>query len=74
MPVDDAFVIKGRGVVFIGTITRGRIHSNDKVRVILENDREETATVIGIEFMKKIVDYAEKGDQVGLLVRGLTRL
>jgi len=69
MPVEDVFTITGRGTVATGRIERGRIHSGDKVERVGFGDTVEFV-VTGVEMFRKILDDAQAGDNVGLLLRG----
>jgi elongation factor Tu len=72
MPVEDVFTIQGRGTVATGRIERGKINTGDSVELVGIKDTEET-TVTGVEMFRKILDYGQAGDNVGLLLRGLKR-
>ncbi len=72
MPVEDVFTIQGRGTVATGRIERGKINTGDTVQLVGIKDTEET-TVTGVEMFRKILDYGQAGDNVGLLLRGLKR-
>ena len=73
MPVEDVFTITGRGTVVTGRIERGRINVNEDVELIGIRDKATKTTITGIEMFRKLLDYGEAGDNVGLLVRGLKR-
>ncbi|GLB64731.1 elongation factor Tu [Dietzia sp. NCCP-2495] len=73
MPVEDVFTITGRGTVVTGRIERGQINVNEDVELIGIKDKATKTTVTGIEMFRKLLDYGEAGDNVGLLVRGLKR-
>ena len=73
MPVEDVFTITGRGTVVTGRIERGRINVNEDVELIGIKDKATKTTITGIEMFRKLLDYGEAGDNVGLLVRGLKR-
>ena len=73
LPVEDVFTITGRGTVATGRVERGRIKTGEKVQIIgLQDDIRET-TVTGVEMFRKILDYGEAGDNVGVLLRGVER-
>ncbi|MBB1021583.1 elongation factor Tu [Dietzia sp. HMSC21D01] len=73
MPVEDVFTITGRGTVVTGRIERGQINVNEDVELIGIRDKATKTTITGIEMFRKLLDYGEAGDNVGLLVRGLKR-
>ncbi|KAA0919095.1 elongation factor Tu [Dietzia sp. ANT_WB102] len=73
MPVEDVFTITGRGTVVTGRIERGKINVNEDVELIGIKDKATKTTITGIEMFRKLLDYGEAGDNVGLLVRGLKR-
>jgi elongation factor Tu len=72
MPVEDVFTITGRGTVITGKIERGQINVNDEVEIVGIRDKQKT-TVTGIEMFRKLLDFAEAGENVGLLLRGTKR-
>ena len=73
MPVEDVFTISGRGTVATGRVERGVINKNDKVEIVgLREDKQET-TVTDIEMFHKLLDYAEAGDNIGALLRGIDK-
>jgi elongation factor Tu len=72
MPVEDVFTITGRGTVVTGKVERGQIRVNDEVEIIGIRDKQKT-TVTGIEMFRKLLDYAEAGENVGVLLRGTKR-
>ena len=72
MPVEDVFTITGRGTVITGKIERGQVKVNDEVEIVGIRDKQKT-TVTGIEMFRKLLDYAEAGENVGLLLRGTKR-
>ncbi|WP_164670675.1 elongation factor Tu [Virgibacillus doumboii] len=73
MPVEDVFSITGRGTVATGRVERGTIKVGDEVEVIgLAEDSSKT-TVTGVEMFRKLLDYAEAGDNIGALLRGVSR-
>ena len=73
MPVEDVFTITGRGTVVTGRIETGVINSNDPVEILGMGDEKLTSTVTGVEMFRKILDYGEAGDNVGLLLRGIDK-
>jgi len=73
MPVEDVFTISGRGTVATGRVERGQINKNDKVEIVgLREDKLDT-TVTDIEMFHKLLDYAEAGDNIGALLRGIDK-
>ena len=73
MPVEDVFTITGRGTVATGRVERGTVKLNDEVEIIgLSTERKKTV-VTGVEMFRKLLDQAEAGDNVGLLLRGIDR-
>ncbi|QWB99812.1 elongation factor Tu [Mycoplasmatota bacterium] len=72
MPVEDVFTITGRGTVVTGRVDRGSIKTNDKIEIIGIKPTK-AAVVTGVEMFRKILDYAQAGDNVGLLLRGISR-
>ena len=73
MPVEDVFTITGRGTVATGRVERGQLRTGDEVEIIgLTTERAKTV-VTGIEMFRKILDYAEAGDNIGALLRGIQR-
>jgi elongation factor Tu len=73
MPVEDVFTITGRGTVATGRIETGVINSGDTVDIMGMQDEKLTSTVTGVEMFRKILDYGEAGDNVGLLLRGIDK-
>jgi elongation factor Tu len=73
MPVEDVFTITGRGTVATGRIETGVINSNDPVEILGMGEEKLTSTVTGVEMFRKILDYGEAGDNVGLLLRGIDK-
>ncbi|MGI6377893.1 MAG: elongation factor Tu [Bacilli bacterium] len=72
LPVEDVFTITGRGTVATGRVERGRLNLNDDVEIVgIKETRKSVAT--GIEMFRKLLDYAEAGDNVGVLLRGVNR-
>ncbi len=72
MPIEDVFSITGRGTVGTGRIERGQIKTGEKVEIVGIRDTSET-TVTGVEMFRKLLDYGEAGDNVGLLLRGVDK-
>ena len=72
MPVEDVFTITGRGTVATGRVERGMFKLNDTVEIIGIKETQSTV-VTGIEMFRKLLDFAEAGDNVGTLLRGITR-
>ena len=72
MPVEDVFTITGRGTVATGRVDRGRLKINDEAEIIGIRPTKKTV-VTGIEMFRKLLDYAEAGDNVGALLRGVNR-
>ena len=73
MPVEDVFTISGRGTVATGRVERGQLKLGDKVEIVgLAEEKKET-TITGIEMFHKLLDYAEAGDNIGALLRGIER-
>ena len=73
MPIEDVFTISGRGTVVTGRVERGRVKVGDKVEIVgLEDEIKET-TVTGTEMFHKTLEYAEAGDNVGCLLRGIDK-
>ena len=72
MPVEDVFSISGRGTVATGRIERGKINTGDGVEIVGVKETS-TTTVTGVEMFRKILDYGEAGENVGLLLRGVKR-
>ncbi len=72
MPVEDVFTITGRGTVATGRVERGMLKLNDTVEIVGIKDTQSTV-VTGIEMFRKLLDFAEAGDNVGTLLRGITR-
>ena len=72
MPVEDVFTITGRGTVVTGRVERGQLKLNDEVEIVGLKDTRKTV-VTGIEMFRKSLDYAEAGDNAGVLLRGVAR-
>jgi elongation factor Tu len=73
MPVEDVFSISGRGTVATGRIERGRIKVGEEVEILGLKPEATKTVVTGVEMFKKLLDYGEAGDNVGLLLRGVKR-
>ena len=73
MPVEDVFTITGRGTVSTGRVERGKINKNDKVHIVGLMDEPRETTVTDIEMFRKFLDYAEAGDNIGTLLRGIDK-
>ena len=73
MPVEDVFSITGRGTVATGRVERGQVKVGDVVEVIGIQEEAKTTTVTGVEMFRKLLDYAEAGDNIGALLRGIAR-
>lgn len=72
MPVEDVFSITGRGTVATGRVERGTIKVGDEVEIVGIEDTQKT-TVTGVEMFRKLLDFAQAGDNIGTLLRGITR-
>ena len=72
MPVEDVFTITGRGTVATGRVERGQVKVGDAVEIVGIKDTK-TTTVTGVEMFRKLLDYAEAGDNIGALLRGVAR-
>ncbi|MGI5958178.1 MAG: elongation factor Tu [Massiliimalia sp.] len=73
MPVEDVFTITGRGTVATGRVERGQLRTGDEVEIIGLTEERAKTVVTGIEMFRKILDYAEAGDNIGALLRGIQR-
>ncbi len=73
MPVEDVFSISGRGTVATGRVERGQVNTNDEVEIVGLTDEKRKVVVTGLEMFRKTLDYAEAGDNVGALLRGVAR-
>ena len=73
MPVEDVFTITGRGTVATGRVERGQIKMNETVEIVGLSDEKKSTVVTGIEMFRKLLDYAEAGDNIGTLLRGVQR-
>ncbi len=72
MPIEDVFTITGRGTVVTGRVERGQVRVGDSVEIIGIKDTQ-TSVVTGVEMFRKLLDYAEAGDNIGVLLRGINR-
>ena len=72
MPVEDVFTITGRGTVATGRVERGQLNLNDELEIVGIKETQKTV-VTGIEMFRKLLDYAESGDNIGVLLRGINR-
>ena len=73
MPVEDVFSITGRGTVATGRVERGIVKMSDQVEIVGLSDEKRTTVVTGVGMFRKLLDFAEAGDNVGLLLRGIQR-
>ena len=73
MPVEDVFTITGRGTVATGRVERGQLNLNDEVEIVGLTDEKRKVVVTGLEMFRKTLDFAEAGDNVGVLLRGVQR-
>ena len=73
MPVEDVFTITGRGTVATGRVERGVVKMGDKVEIVGLREEKKDTTVAGIEMFRKLLDYAEAGDNIGALLRGVDK-
>ena len=73
MPVEDVFTITGRGTVATGRVERGQLKTGEEVEIVGLKDEKKKTVVTGIEMFRKILDYAEAGDNIGALLRGIQR-
>ncbi len=73
MPVEDVMTITGRGTVATGRVERGQIKMNEEVEIVGLADESRKTVVTGIEMFRKLLDYAEAGDNIGALLRGIAR-
>jgi len=72
MPVEDVFTITGRGTVATGRVERGQLKLNDPLEIVGIHETQNTVAT-GIEMFRKLLDYAESGDNIGVLLRGINR-
>ena len=73
MPIEDVFTITGRGTVVTGRVERGALKVNEEVEIVGIKEKAIKTTVTGVEMFRKLLDYAEAGENVGLLLRGTKR-
>jgi elongation factor Tu len=73
MPVEDVFTITGRGTVATGRVERGMAKIGDEVEIIGLTDERKKSVITGLEMFRKTLDYAEAGDNIGALLRGIQR-
>ncbi|MBO0472098.1 elongation factor Tu [Enterococcus sp. DIV0840] len=73
MPVEDVFSITGRGTVATGRVERGEVRVGDEIEIVGIKEDTAKTTVTGVEMFRKLLDYAEAGDNIGALLRGVAR-
>ena len=73
MPVEDVFTITGRGTVATGRVERGQLKTSEEVEIVGLSEERRKTVVTGIEMFRKLLDYAEAGDNIGALLRGIQR-
>jgi len=73
MPIEDVFSITGRGTVATGRVERGQVKVGDVVEIVGLTEEPKATTVTGVEMFRKLLDYAEAGDNIGALLRGVAR-
>ncbi len=73
MPVEDVFTITGRGTVATGRVERGQLKLSEEVEIVGLTEEKRKTVVTGIEMFRKLLDYAEAGDNIGALLRGIQR-
>ena len=73
MPVEDTMTISGRGTVVTGRVERGRLNVNETIEIVGLSEEKLSTVVTGIEMFRKTLDFAEAGDNIGALLRGITR-
>ena len=73
MPIEDTMTISGRGTVVTGRVERGRLNVNETVEIVGLSEEKQSTVVTGIEMFRKTLDFAEAGDNIGALLRGVTR-
>ncbi|PKR76599.1 elongation factor Tu [Halalkalibacillus sediminis] len=73
MPVEDVFSITGRGTVATGRVERGQVKVGDEIEIIGMKEDSTKTTITGVEMFRKLLDYAEAGDNIGALLRGVAR-
>ncbi len=73
LPIEDVFTITGRGTVVTGRVERGRVKVGETVQIVGLNEESKSTVVTGVEMFRKLLDYADTGDNVGCLLRGVER-
>ena len=73
MPVEDVFTITGRGTVATGRVERGQLRTSEEIEIVGLSEERRKTVVTGIEMFRKLLDYAEAGDNIGALLRGIQR-
>ena len=73
MPVEEVFTISGRGTVATGRVERGVLNLSDEVEIVGLKEEKKKTVVTGIEMFRKLLDFAEAGDNIGCLLRGISR-
>ncbi|MBQ0135242.1 MAG: elongation factor Tu [Oscillospiraceae bacterium] len=73
MPVEDVFTITGRGTVATGRVERGQLKTGEEIEIVGLTEEKKKTVCTGIEMFRKILDYAEAGDNIGCLLRGIER-
>ena len=73
MPIEDTMTISGRGTVVTGRVERGKLNVNETVEIVGLSDEKKFTVLTGIEMFRKTLDFAEAGDNIGALLRGITR-
>jgi elongation factor Tu len=73
MPVEDVFTITGRGTVATGRVERGVVKLSESVDIVGLEEEKKTSVVTGLEMFRKMLDFAQAGDNVGVLLRGIAR-
>ena len=73
MPIEDVFTITGRGTVVTGRVERGQVKVGDAVAIVGLMDEPKSTVVTGVEMFRKLLDFAEAGDNIGALLRGIDR-
>ena len=73
MPIEDTMTISGRGTVVTGRVERGKLNVNETVEIVGLSDEKKSTVVTGIEMFRKSLDFAEAGDNAGVLLRGINR-
>ncbi len=73
MPIEDVFTITGRGTVVTGRVERGQVKVGDTIQIVGLMEEKKQTVVTGVEMFRKLLDYAEAGDNIGCLLRGIER-